>query len=174
MAVPVAVALAGEVLLIQRHARERGVPLIDPGVEHGHSDAGSVEARRIGADGRQAPRVADGGRCRHRLDQDDGHRDGDAGLRVTTEAHHVPIAEVGDFQGGGGGSFRGLEAERVRLERKGIDYLQRSVTMENDVPFHRRGSPALLGARNSSSRAREVHWLDGLGMRFPGHARHRG
>ena len=75
MAVPVAVALAGEVLLHELDAREGRVRRVDAGVEHGHDRARAGERRGIRTDRRDAPcRRRAGGRLRDRFDQARRHR----------------------------------------------------------------------------------------------------
>ena len=75
VAVPVAVALAGEVLLHELDAREGRVRRVDAGVEHGHDRTRAGERRGIRTDRRDAPcRRRAGGRLRDRFDQARRHR----------------------------------------------------------------------------------------------------
>ena len=58
VAVHVAIALPGEVLLDQLDSRERGMGPVDSRVEDGDDDIGARVRRRVGPDGPDPPRIA--------------------------------------------------------------------------------------------------------------------
>ena len=100
VALPIAVARAGEILLDQRHASEGRVSGIDAGVQDRHVHAGTRPVRGVGADGRDAPRRS---RCRRvadlgRLNQSRRHdRRQRPHLRIPRHLPHILLAEFRDI-----------------------------------------------------------------------------